>query len=106
MGGINFGWLAVWVPSPDWLCRKLEVCYVVRRLGETAAPGGGERGPCPDFTLYTLAFALQLRKKHGKTSVRVKEFRRVNCPVFILYFSSIEEETSEVLRLEHSSVWC
>jgi hypothetical protein len=27
--------------------------------------------PCPDLASYTLAFALQLRKKHGKTSVRV-----------------------------------
>jgi hypothetical protein len=26
MGGINFAWLAVWVLSPDWLSRKLEVC--------------------------------------------------------------------------------
>ena len=30
-----------------------------------------ECGPCPVFAIYTLAFALQLRKKHGKTSVRV-----------------------------------
>ena len=30
-----------------------------------------ECGPCPVFARYTLAFALQLRKKHGKTSVRV-----------------------------------
>jgi len=30
-----------------------------------------ECGPCPVFADYTLAFALQLRKKHGKTSVRV-----------------------------------
>jgi hypothetical protein len=30
-----------------------------------------ECGPCPVFASYTLAFALQLRKKHGKTSVRV-----------------------------------
>jgi len=22
MGGKNFGWLAVWVPSPDWLSHK------------------------------------------------------------------------------------
>ena len=36
MGGKNFGWLAVWVPSPDWLCR-------MRRY-------------------QVLAFALQLRK--------------------------------------------
>jgi hypothetical protein len=28
---------------------------------------------CPVFAYYTLAFALQLRKKHGKTSVRVAE---------------------------------
>ena len=32
-----------------------------------------ECGLCPVFTSYTLAFALQLRKKHGKTSVRVAE---------------------------------
>ena len=29
-----------------------------------------ECGPCPIFAGFTLAFALQLRKKHGKTSVR------------------------------------
>jgi hypothetical protein len=28
-------------------------------------------GLCPIFAGFTLAFALQLRKKHGKTSVRV-----------------------------------
>jgi hypothetical protein len=28
-------------------------------------------GLCPDFARYTLAFALKLRKKKGKTSVRV-----------------------------------
>jgi hypothetical protein len=32
-----------------------------------------ECGPCPVFASYTLAFALQLRKKYGKTSVRVAE---------------------------------
>jgi len=30
-------------------------------------------GPCPVFASFTQAFALQLRKKHGKTSVRVAE---------------------------------
>jgi hypothetical protein len=29
--------------------------------------------PCPVLASYTLAFAVQLRKKHGKTSVRVAE---------------------------------
>jgi len=32
-----------------------------------------ECGPCPVLASYTLAFALQLRKKHGKTSLRVAE---------------------------------
>ena len=32
-----------------------------------------ECGFCPVFASYTLAFALQLRKKSGKTSVRVAE---------------------------------
>jgi hypothetical protein len=36
----------------------------------------GKCGPCPVFASYTLAFALQLRRKHGKTSVRVVE----KCP--------------------------
>jgi hypothetical protein len=31
-----------------------------------------ECGPCPVFASFTLAFALQLRKKHGKTSVRAR----------------------------------
>jgi len=33
----------------------------LRGLGEAAAPGGGECGPCTDFASYTLAFALQVR---------------------------------------------
>ena len=32
-----------------------------------------ECGPCPIFASFTLAFALQMRKKHGKTSVRVRK---------------------------------
>jgi len=30
-------------------------------------------GPCPVFESYTLAFATQLRKKHGKNLVRVEK---------------------------------
>jgi len=30
-----------------------------------------ECGPCPVFAGFTLAFALQLKKKHEKTSVRI-----------------------------------
>jgi len=32
-----------------------------------------ECGPCPVFASFTLAFALQLRKKHGETSVMVRK---------------------------------
>jgi hypothetical protein len=32
-----------------------------------------ECGPCPVFASFTLTYALQLRKKYGKTSVRVRE---------------------------------
>jgi len=32
-----------------------------------------EHGPCRVFTGFTLAFALQLRKKQGETSVGVAE---------------------------------
>ena len=32
-----------------------------------------ECGPCPVFASFTLTFILQLRKKHGKTSVRLRK---------------------------------
>jgi hypothetical protein len=37
-----------------------------------------ECGPCPVFESFTLAFALQLKKKHGKTSVKPSPYRAVN----------------------------
>jgi len=62
MAGIRFAWLAVWFLSPNWLSPKLGVSDFSRRLGEAAAPGGSECGPCHDFASYTLSFALELRK--------------------------------------------
>jgi hypothetical protein len=35
-------------------------------------------GPCPACASYTLAFALQLREKHEKTSLRVHPLLEVN----------------------------
>jgi len=32
-----------------------------------------ECGPCPIFASFTLAFALQMRKEHRKSSVRVRK---------------------------------
>jgi len=34
--------------------------------------------PRPAFVNFILAFALQLRKKHGKTSVRVRKPQKEN----------------------------
>jgi hypothetical protein len=63
MGGINFGWLAGCLGSKPRLAQsQTGGMRLVRRLGEAAAPAGGECGPCPDFANYPLAFALQLRK--------------------------------------------
>ena len=36
-----------------------------------------ECGPCPGFASFTLAFALQLRKKHGKTCQSKKNLSQV-----------------------------
>ena len=56
--------------------QRLEVSVAVRpiygSLGVKRLTDGEECGPRPLFTSYTLAFAIQLRKKHGKTSVRKK----------------------------------
>jgi len=50
---------------------------LVGRLSGTRTQSGQtnweECWPCPVFMSYTLAFALQLKKKHEKTSVRVAE---------------------------------
>ena len=47
-----------------------------------------ECGPCPVFTSFTLAFALQLRKKHGKTLVRVQYTCYIGCAVGCTKYSA------------------
>jgi len=57
--------------------RTTQLTTLVGRLSEILTQSGQtnweKRGPCPVFASYTLTFALQLRKKHGETSVRVAE---------------------------------
>jgi len=48
-------------------------------------------GPCPVFASYTLAFALQLRKKHGKTSVRVKASLEVHQTNFVAFLGAVTQ---------------
>ena len=49
-----------------------------------------ECGPCPVFANFTLVFALQLRKKHGETSVRGRKtsvrLRRTSVRVQYTYY--------------------
>jgi len=85
--GFNSGFQGLNKPILSW---DLILIYLLTAIGLT--PGGSstvhiytktmdrttqligeECGPCPVFASYTLAFALQLRKKHGKTSVRVEK---------------------------------
>ena len=53
-----------------------------------------ECGPCPIFASFTLAFALQLRKKHGKTSVRVRKtsvrLRKTSIRVQYTYYQNTQ----------------
>ena len=83
MGGINFSRSAVSVLSTVWLCRNWRYAAFVRRLGEAAARGAGECGPCPHLASNTLSFALQIRKIHGKTSVRVRVKLYLHSPIYV-----------------------
>ena len=54
-----------------------QLTTLVEKLSEIGTQNGQtkweECGPYPVFSGFTLAFALQLKKSHGKTSVRVAE---------------------------------
>jgi uncharacterized integral membrane protein len=52
-----------------------------------------ECGPCPVFAGFSLAFAFQLRKKHGKTSVSVRKtsasLRKTSVRVQYTYYQNM-----------------
>jgi len=56
-----------------------------------------ECGLCPIFASFTLAFALQLRKKHGKTSVKVRKtsvrLRKTSVRVQYTYYKNTHTNT-------------
>jgi hypothetical protein len=54
----------------------------------------GKFGPCPVFASYTLAFALQLRKKHRKTSVGVVE-KCPDIPVAVVQYTFTHKQYTE-----------
>jgi hypothetical protein len=54
----------------------------------------GKGGPCLVFASYTLAFALQLMKKHGETSVRVVE-KCPDIPVAVVQYTFTHKQYTE-----------
>ena len=62
-------------------------------------------GPCPVFVRYTLAFDLQLRKKQGKTSVRVAgECRLANESIMcIMHWQNGTDREKPKYREKHLS---
>jgi hypothetical protein len=61
-----------------------------------------ECGPCPVFASFTLALALQLRKKHGKTSVRVRKTSvRVRKTSLRLRKTSVKEQYTYYQKHPH-----
>jgi len=58
-----------------------------------------ECGPCPVFAGFTLAFTLQLRKKHGKPSVRVRKpsvrLRKTSVRVQYTYYQNTHSKISQ-----------
>ena len=80
-----------WQVHEHFQCTLLAILYIYILTAVGLTPGGSstvhiytqtihrttqetnweECGPCPVLANYTLAFTLQLRKKHRKTSVRV-----------------------------------
>jgi hypothetical protein len=54
--------------------------------------------PCPVFASFTLAFALQLRKKHGKTTVRVRAYRYPPDVAFYTFFFFLTNVGTEYFK--------
>jgi hypothetical protein len=68
MGGINFGWLAVWDLSPDWLSRKLEVCDFGQALRCNRRAGGGGVRAVPQLCMVYPGICLTSEEKSRKKS--------------------------------------
>jgi hypothetical protein len=70
-----------------------------------------ECGPWPFFVRYTLAFVLQLRKKHGKTSVKVVSYlpgTKISEETLTIIFKSVVNVISTELgnSKSHITIGC
>jgi hypothetical protein len=61
----------------------------------------GKCRPCPIFASYTLAFALQPTKKHGKTSVRIVE-KCPDIPVAVVQYTFTHKQYTEQHETEYT----
>jgi hypothetical protein len=67
--------LVWWLPGSWTQGGRSRNVFEVGTLVKPPCPrGGGFRGPCPDFSHFTLAFTLQLRKITVKPQVRLADF--------------------------------
>jgi len=66
MGERNFGRLAVWVPSLDWLCRKLELCDVCQALRWSRRAWGRGVRAVPRLCVEYPGICLTTEENHGK----------------------------------------
>jgi len=66
MGGINYGWLAVWVLSLGWLSRKLEVCNFCQALRWSRRAWGSGMRPVPRLCIVYPGICLTTEEKSRK----------------------------------------
>jgi len=79
MGVINFGWLAVWIPSPDWLCHILVLCDICQALRRSRRAWGRGMRAVPQLCIEYPGICLTTEENHGKP-VMVTEWRsNVQC---------------------------
>jgi hypothetical protein len=69
-------WYIIHIFNRNWIDTQWYSTHLHTNSTQNTEKGEfGKRGPCPVFANYTLAFGLQLWKKHGKTSVRVAQYK-------------------------------
>jgi hypothetical protein len=76
------------------LTHKQYTEYTERNIHNNKKKKKGKCRLCPVFASYTLAFALQLRKKYGNPSVRVVE-KYPDIPVAVVQYTFTHKQNTE-----------
>ena len=64
--GINFGWSALWIPSPDWLCRIIQRCDVWRALRWSRLGRGMRVQAVPRICIKYRGICVTTEENQGK----------------------------------------